>query len=295
MKSENPIIGFIGLGSLGLPIAENILDKNHPLVVYNRTGSKTTPLKERGATVANSISDLARQSDIIFSIVSDDAALRSVVEAADGMLAGARKGTVHISMSTILPATAEQLYQVHRERQVHYLSAPVFGRPEAARAGKLNFAISGEEKIRKEAEPLLRDAGASAVWEFGEAPDSANKVKLCGNFMIAAALEAIGETISLARQSGIDPKPMWDMFTQTIFAAPIYINYGKIILDKKFEPAAFTAKLGLKDLKLVQQQASAVKQHLPLGDLLSGNLEELVLSGRENMDWSAMFMASQKN
>lgn len=293
--AANPTIGFIGLGSLGTPIAENILEKNRRLVVYNRTSSKTTSLSKKGAHVAGSIRELAEQSDFIFSIVSDDAALKSVVEGADGILAGARKSSVHISMSTILPATAKQLDQVHKENQTHYLAAPVFGRPEAARARKLNFAISGEEKRRKEAEPLLRDAGAAGVWHFGDTPDAANTIKLCGNFMIAAALEAMGETIALAQESGIDPHAMWEMFTQTMFASPIYINYGKIILDKKFKPAAFTAKLGLKDLMLVLQQASSVKQPLPLGNLLRENLEELVDSGNENIDWSAMYLASLKN
>jgi 3-hydroxyisobutyrate dehydrogenase-like beta-hydroxyacid dehydrogenase len=291
----NPIIGFIGLGSLGSPIAENILEKDYRLIVYNRTGSKAIPFKEKGANVAGSIRELAEQSDFIFSIVSDDAALRSVVEGPDGILAGARKGCVHISMSTILPETAKQLHQLHQENQTFYLAAPVFGRPEAAKARKLNFAISGDEKTRKEVQPLLLDAGAAGIWEFGDGPDAANKVKLCGNFMIAAALEAIGETVALAEASGIDPRPMWEMFTKTMFAAPIYINYGKIILDKKFEPAAFTAKLGLKDLNLVLKQAAGVKQRLPLGDLLRENLEELVDSGKENIDWSAMYLASQKN
>ena len=293
--AANPTIGFIGLGSLGSPIAENILEKNHRLIVYNRTNSKTIPFAEKGVGVAGSIRELAEQSDFIFSIVSDDAALKSLVEGPNGILAGARKGCIHISMSTILPETAKQLHQLHQENQTYYLAAPVFGRPEAARARKLNFAISGDAKARKEAQPLLMDAGATGVWEFGDAPDAANKVKLCGNFMIAAALEAIGETVALAEESGIDPRPMWEMFTKTMFAAPIYINYGKIILDKKFEPAAFTAKLGLKDLKLVLKQASGVNQRLPLGDLLRENLEELVDSGKENIDWSAMYLASPKN
>jgi 3-hydroxyisobutyrate dehydrogenase-like beta-hydroxyacid dehydrogenase len=293
--AANPTIGFIGLGSLGTPIAENILERGHRLIVYNRTDSKTIALKKQGATVAGSVQSLAEQSEIIFSIVSDDVALKSVVQSADGILAGAKKGSVHISMSTILPATAKELHDLHQKNQMHYLAAPVFGRPEAARARKLNFAISGEEGIRKASESILRDAGAAGIWEFGDAPDAANKIKLCGNFMIAAAIEAMGETISLARESGIDPGTMWEMFTKTMFTAPIYINYGKIILDKKFEPAAFTAKLGLKDLKLVLEHASGVRQPLPLGDLLRNNLEALVETGKENMDWSAMFLASQRN
>ena len=290
----NPTIGFIGLGSLGTPIAENILEKGHSLIVYNRTASKTITLKKNGARVADSIRSLAEQSDIIFSIVSDDLALKYVVESPDGILSAGRKGSIHISMSTILPATAMELSVLHEQHQLHYLASPVFGRPEAAKARKLNFAISGEEKIRKQSASFLRDAGGGGIWEFGDVPDAANKIKLCGNFMIAAAIEAMGETISLARESGIDPLPMWEMFTQTMFSAPVYSNYGKIILDNKFEPAAFTAKLGLKDLKLVLKQASAVKQSMPLGDLLKGNLEELVQTGKENIDWSAMFLASRK-
>jgi 3-hydroxyisobutyrate dehydrogenase-like beta-hydroxyacid dehydrogenase len=196
-------------------------------------------------------------------------------------------------MSTILPATAEKLASLHQQHQQHYLASPVFGRPDAATAKKLNYVISGEENIRKHIEPFLKDAGAINVFDFGDNITAANTVKLCGNFLIASALEAIGESASLAEKSGLDAKKMWNMFSQTLFNTPLYQNYSKIVLDKQFEPAAFTIKLGLKDMNLVLEQAAAAKQSMPLAQLLQKNMKTIVDSGKENMDWSAVSTAEK--
>jgi len=288
-------IGFIGLGSLGTPIAANILESGHSLHVYNRTVSKTKPLADKGAIVKESISLLAKECDIIFTIVSDDAALKEISEGENGLIKNMKPGSIHVSMSTILPETAEKISILHEKQNQHYLAAPVFGRPEAAAAKKLNFAISGAEKLRKTIEPILKDAGGAAVWHFGDSITAANTVKLCGNFLIAGALEAIGESINLAGESGVNPHDMWNMFLQTLFNAPVYHNYANIILQKKFEPAAFTAKLGLKDLNLVLKQGKTVNQPMPLAELLKTNMERLVNNGKENIDWSAVSTAVDKN
>lgn len=287
-------LGFIGLGSLGTPIAANLLESAHELYVYNRTASKTAPLKAKGAIVCSSIAELAKSCNIVFTIVSDDAAIESICKGNEGLLNHLSPGSIHISMSTILPQTAASLEALHREKQLHYLASPVFGRPEAAMAKKLNYVISGEETIRKQAEPLLKACGATGVWYFGETITAANTVKLCGNFLIASALEAIGESVALANQSGVNANDMWSMFSQTIFNAPIYQNYSNIILQQKFEPAAFTAKLGLKDINLVLQQASTARQPMPLAQLLKHNMSELVNSGREQIDWSAVSLGGNK-
>ncbi|HLK30457.1 MAG TPA: NAD-binding protein, partial [Puia sp.] len=118
---------------------------------------------------------------------------------------------------------------------------------------------------------------------------------LCGNFLIASALESIGESINLATKSGIDAKQMWDMFSQTLFNAPVYINYSNIILQQKFEPAAFTMKLGLKDINLVLQLASSVNQSMALASLLQKNMNQLISEGKENIDWSAVSTGGTKN
>ena len=288
-------IGFIGLGSLGTPIAMNILESGHTLHVYNRTVSKAKPLADKGAIVSQSVTALAKECDIVFTIVSDDAALKEISGGANGLVKNMKPGSIHVSMSTILPRTAEEISILHNEQKQHYLASPVFGRPEAAAAKKLNFAISGPEKIRTKIEPLLKDAGGAGVWHFGDNITAANTVKLCGNFLIAGALEAIGESVNLADASGVKPQEMWNMFLQTIFNAPVYHNYSNIILNKKFEPAAFTARLGLKDLNLVLQQADAAKQEMPLANLVKDRMQRLVNSGKGEIDWSAVSTAVEKN
>jgi 3-hydroxyisobutyrate dehydrogenase-like beta-hydroxyacid dehydrogenase len=281
-------IGFIGLGNLGTPIALNILESGHELHVYNRTMSKTEALRGKGAIVCKDISSVAKDCSIVFSIVSDDAALSSLVEGEYGLLKFLQVDSIHISMSTILPETAKNLASLHTEHQQHYVSAPVFGRPEAATARKLNFVLSGEEKIIKQIEPLLREAGAAGIWNFGLDWAAANTVKLCGNFLIASAIEAIGESIALSNKSAVDPKQMWEMFLQTLFNTPLYHNYSNIIINQKFEPAAFTAKLGLKDLNLVLEQAASVGQPMPTAELIKKHMQQLVTDGRGGKDWSAV-------
>jgi 3-hydroxyisobutyrate dehydrogenase-like beta-hydroxyacid dehydrogenase len=284
-------IGFIGLGNLGSPIALNLMESGHTLYVYNRTASKAAPLAAKGAIVCDSIAMLAKQCNIVFTIVSDDAALKNICEGDQGLLNHLPKDGVHISMSTILPQTAAELASLHQQHGQHYIAAPVFGRPDAAAAKKLNFVISGAEKIRKQTEPLLKDAGGLNVWDFGDTISAANTIKLCGNFLIASALEAIGESVNLARKSGVDAQQMWNMLSQTLFNTPLYTNYSNIILEQKFEPAAFTMKLGLKDMNLVLQQAASANQSMPLAQLLQKNMQQVIKNGKENIDWSAVSTA----
>lgn len=280
--------GFIGLGNLGAPIANNLLESGHKLHVYNRTASKAAPFEKKGAVICENIAELAKQCNIIFTIVSDDVALKNICEGENGLLKNLGKDGVHVSMSTILPQTAVDLASLHQQHGQHYLAAPVFGRPDAATAKKLNFVISGPQNIRRQIEPLLKDAGGMNVWDFGDIISSANTVKLCGNFLIASALEAIGESIHLAENSGVNAQQMWNMLLSTLFNAPVYANYSNIILTKNFEPAAFSMKLGLKDINLVLEHAAASNQSMPLAQLLKKNMSAMVDSGKANMDWSAV-------
>ncbi len=285
-------IGFIGLGTLGAPIALNLIDRDHALHVYNRTTAKAEQLAAKGANVCNSVAELAAKCNIVFTIVSDDTALKSICER-EGLLEHLPPNGIHISMSTILPQTSVQLATLHKTRNQHYVASPVFGRPETAADRKMNFVISGEDEIKKKIEPLLKDAGAAGVWDFGTAEGAANTVKLCGNFLIGSVIKSIGESTQLAEKSGVDPKAMWHMFTQTLFSSPVFINYSNVILAQRFEPAAFAMKLGLKDINLVVQQAESVGQPMPLASLLQVNLKQLVEEGNENLDWSALSMAER--
>lgn len=282
------VIGFIGLGNLGTPIAENILEKRRQLLVYNRTATKAQPLTEKGATVCGSVKELASSCDVVLSIVSDDAALNHIARGADGVAQNLKPGGVHICISTILPATASQLTQLHKQHNNHYIASPVMGRPEAARARKLNFLVAGQKDVVDGIKPLLQDAGGAGVWDFGNEPQTANVAKLCSNFLIMSAIESMAEGINLAKKSKLDPNVWMNVLTQSLFAAPIYINYGNILLKEQYMPAGFTLRLGLKDVNLVMAQAAQVEATMPVGEFLQQRLNEGVANGLAEHDWTAV-------
>jgi|SRR5690349_5445899 len=284
-------IGFIGLGNLGAPVAENILQKNQRLLVFNRTASKAQPLVEKGATMCASVKELAQQCDVVFSIVSDDTALNDITAGELGIAENLKEGGIHVSISTILPQTAKDLARLHQQFKNHYIAAPVMGRPEAARARTLNFLVSGEKNAIETIKPLLLDAGGIGIWEFCDEASSANVAKLCTNFLIASAIESMAEGINLAGKSGVDPANWIHMITQTMFAAPIYINYSNILLKEMFQPAGFALKLGLKDVNLVARQSAVVNAEMPIGQLVQQRLKECFENGLGDHDWTAVALA----
>ena len=284
-------IGFIGLGNLGTPLAENLLEQHKQLFIYNRTASKAQSLINNGAVLCETVKELAQLCDIIFTMVSDDAALNHITKNEDGLAANMKEGAIHISMSTILPATANYLVSLHHLHRNNYVAAPVMGRPEAARIKKLNFLVSGKTEHIETIKPFLQYAGAAGIWEFGKEIEAANVAKLCSNFLIISAIETMAEGITLANKSGIDATAWMNMLTSTIFDAPIYKNYGNIILKEQFQPAAFSLKLGLKDVNLVNEQATEKNAEMPIGKLLQQRLSECVANGLGEHDWTAIALA----
>ncbi|MEP6845448.1 MAG: NAD(P)-dependent oxidoreductase [Panacibacter sp.] len=284
-------IGFIGLGNLGTPIAENLLQQHKRLFVYNRTASKAQPLADKGAVICSTVKELAEKCDIVFTMVSDDAALNHITKSEDGLAANLKVGGIHISMSTILPATATYLDALHHVHRNNYIAAPVMGRPEAAKAKKLNFLVSGKAAIIEIIKPFLQDAGATGIWEFGNKSEAANVAKLCSNFLIISAIESMAEGINLAKKSGIDAAAWIKMLTNTMFASPLYISYSNILLQEIYQPAAFSLKLGLKDVNLVNQQATESNTEMPIGKLLQQRLNECVANGLGEYDWTAIALA----
>lgn len=284
-------IGFIGLGNLGTPIAENILETHAGMLVYNRTASKAQPLIDKGAVLAGSVKELAATCDVVFTMVSDDAALNHITRDAEGIAANIKAGGIHISMSTILPETATQLTALHKASGSFYIAAPVMGRPEAARSKKLNFLLAGDMKVYDVVKPLLNDAGAVGIWEFGNDAAHASVAKICSNFLIISAIESMAEGINVATKSGIDVQAWLNMLTQSIFAAPIYINYSNILMKEAFQPASFSLKLGLKDVNLINEQATSLDAEMPIGKLLQQRLQQCVMDGLGEHDWTAIALA----
>jgi 3-hydroxyisobutyrate dehydrogenase-like beta-hydroxyacid dehydrogenase len=170
----------------------------------------------------------------------------------------------------------------------------VFGRLEAAAAKKLWICLSGAAAARERGLPLLRAVG-QGIYQLGDEPGAANVAKLCGNFLIAAAMEAMAEAFTLGAKSGLAPADLAKLFGETLVAAPVYQNYGKAIAEGKFQPAGFALKLGLKDLRLVLGAAGDVNAPMPLADLVHDRLLSGVARGRGDYDWSALALGASED
>ena len=168
-----------------------------------------------------------------------------------------------------------------------YVAAPVFGRPEAAEAGKLFVVAAGPKKSIDRSRPLLEALGPKLA-VIGEQPSMANTVKLTGNFLIATVLESLGEAIAFTRKSGLDAGAVLDFFTSTLFNAPIYKTYGGLVLEGKHDQVGFALPLGFKDVRLVLQAAEARTVPMPIASLLHDRFLSALARGYENKDWSVL-------
>ena len=279
-------LGFIGLGNMGAPIAANLLKAGYALRVYNRTAAKAAPLVEKGATLAPKPAEVAQPGGIVLTMVADDRALEELCLAGGSFVNRLGSGGIHISISTIAPATAERLAEHHAKYGVTYVASPVFGRPEAAAAAKLWVCVSGARTAKEQAKPI-HAAISQGIFDFGEGIASANVVKLCGNFLIASAIESL----ALAEKNGVDKKAVADMLGKSILACPVYQGYAKQIAEERFEPAGFRLALGLKDITLTLQAASAKSMPMPVGSLLRDRWLASVAKGREDFDWTAVALS----
>jgi 3-hydroxyisobutyrate dehydrogenase-like beta-hydroxyacid dehydrogenase len=278
-------IGFIGLGHMGGAIAGNLIKAGHDVTVWNRTADKAQPLVEAGARLARTPMGAAT-GKVVFTMLANDAAVERVVFGDDGILASAAR-PIHVSMSTIGVALAERLTEAHGAAGGDYVSAPVFGRPAAAQAAKLAVVAAGDEQALALCEPMFASIG-QRTFNVGAGPKMANVVKLCGNFMIMAAIESLAEAMTLAAKNGVDKAVLLDVLTSTLFSAPVYQTYGDILLHERFEPAGFAAPLGLKDMTLVDSAALASNVSMPFLGVLRAQLLSVIARHGEAIDWSAL-------
>ena len=279
-------VGFIGLGNMGFGMAANLIRAGHEVTVYNRTASKMKALMEQGAHPAAQVTDACR-GEAVVTMLADDNAVESTVFGDKGLTGGLGKGAIHVSMSTISVALSERLAAAHAEAGQRFVAAPVFGRPEAAAAAKLFIVAAGVPDAVDACLPLFEALGQK-TFTFGNNPPAANLVKLSGNFLIASAIEALGEAMALVGKAGVNRGQFIDLLTSTIFSAPIYKIYGPLIAEQRFEPAGFAAPLGHKDIRLTLAAAETLRVPMPLASLLRDRFLTLFAHGGERLDWSAI-------
>jgi 3-hydroxyisobutyrate dehydrogenase-like beta-hydroxyacid dehydrogenase len=279
-------VGFIGLGQMGSGMAGNLLKAKHEVSIYNRTAGKTENLVRLGANAPGEIS-MVSMSDAVITMLANDAAVEDVVFGNSGVLKSLPINAVHISCSTISVTLSKRLAEAHQAAGQLFLAAPVFGRPDAAAAGKLFVVVAGKAGIIESCMPLFEAIG-QRTFVMSETPEAANLVKLSGNFLIAAVIEALGEAIALIGKGGVDRQAYLELLTSTLFNAPVYKTYGRLIVDDKFEPAGFAASLGQKDIRLALAAAEALAVPMPLAGLIRDRFLTLVALGGETLDWSAI-------
>lgn len=281
-------VGFIGLGQMGSAIARNVLKAGHDLTVWNRSPDKASDLVVAGATLAATPA-AAAQGDVVMSMLADDPAVEGIVYGDNGIL---NAPALHISHSTISVTLAERLASDHAKR-AGFVAAPVFGRPLAAQAGKLFVVTSGPDDLIDRCVPLF-DAIGQRTFRVGASPSAANRVKLGGNFMIIAAIEAMAETMTFAEAGGVDRRAMLDVLTGTLFGAPIYNLYGEILVEDRFRPAGFAAPLGLKDMNLLDAAAAAAHIPMPVLNVVRDNLRAAIANEGPDIDWSSVALSVRR-
>jgi 3-hydroxyisobutyrate dehydrogenase-like beta-hydroxyacid dehydrogenase len=287
-------IAFLGLGNMGSHMARHLLHAGHDVTVWNRTLSKADGLRAQGAKVGKSTGETVKDAEAVITMLADDHAVESAVLHSGGVLDHLPRGAVHISMSTISVALSQKLAEDHSKRGQQYIAAPVFGRPEAAEAGKLFVVAAGDKPAVERYKPLLEVLG-QRVFVIGDKPEMANVVKLSGNFLIASVIESLGEAIALTRKYGIDPHAYVEFLTNSLFAAPVYKTYGGIIAEEKYQPAGFKLRLGLKDVRLALAAAEAVDAPLPFASVVRDHMLTAIGHGMEDMDWSSTAKLAAEN
>lgn len=279
-------IGFVGLGNMGSEMAGNLLRAGHQVTVYNRTRSRAEALVALGAKLADTPADTA-SGDAIITMLADDHAVESVILGRNGTLQAMAPECAHISMSTISVSMSERLTDAHQKQKRAFIAAPVFGRPEAAKAAKLFIVAAGPAEVVDKCKPVF-DAVGQRTFHVGERPSQANIIKLCGNFMIVSMIETLGEAFALVRKHNVDPHAFLEVLTNSLFAAPAYRTYGEKIAANSYEPVGFRLALGLKDVRLVLEAADTSAVPMPVASLVRDRFVSGVAKGLSDADWSSI-------
>lgn len=286
-------VGFIGLGRMGGFMAANILNAGFDLTLYNRTESKMQPLLAKGAKGTSSPREAASQVDVMITCLADDQSVQDILTGKDGILAGLKRGGVHIATETIAPASATKFAALHREHNSHYIAGPVVGRPNAAEAAELITYIAGEPDVIDRSKPIM-EAYAKVINFASEDHSVANSVKLTINFMVISIVELIGQVYAFAEKSGMNLEFANELIMM-IINHPAIEGYTKRIRTRNFDEAAFELITGFKDVSLIMQASTDSQAPLPYISIIREKFLAALAHGLELKDWSAIYDITRMN
>ncbi|MDQ3099145.1 MAG: NAD(P)-dependent oxidoreductase [bacterium] len=289
--SHKTTIGFIGLGLMGKPMALNILKKGFPLVVYNRTESKTKELADQGAVVAHSPRELAEQSEIIVTMVTAVEDVHNILFSANGAIEGAQKGTLIIDMSTIGPTAAKLIDSELKEHGMHFIDAPVTGSTPGAINGTLTIFIGASDEDLQKATPLFETMGKN-LQHLGPV-GSGQAIKMINNHMIAATIEALSESMVLADGMNLSRAKVAEVLKTTALASPI-LNLKIDNYVKEDYSLLFTVANMKKDLSLALAEAKKSNKGLPLLETVEKQFEKAMAQNLGEEDFSTIIKVLKK-
>jgi len=284
-------IAYLGLGRMGSGMASNLLKAGYQLTVWNRSAEKCKPFARKGARVADTPADAARDVDLVMYILSNDEAVEDVVLGANGILRGIQEGQIAMDMSTVLPETSSRELEAYAKRGVDFLDAPVFGSKQESAEAKLWIMAAGNKAIFEKVKPVLTKLGQT-VHYFGK-NGNATAMKLVGNLIVALELEALSEGLVLARKAGLDLSTVMEVVKVADFRSPLLVSNGQNILKRDFS-TSFALKLMLKDAGLIDKFAGSLQSPIPGLRVVEKNLKSAVALGFEKENASAVIKALEK-
>ncbi|SFE52017.1 NAD(P)-dependent oxidoreductase [Alteribacillus iranensis] len=290
---SNKTIGFIGLGNMGAPMAENLLKNGYTVYGYDINEEALNTFADKGGNSCPTVKQAVENADVLFVSLPSPPIVRDVYLGEDGILAHAPKNLLIADTSTVSSELNRELGEACKEKNVRYLGAPVSGGVIGAVNATLTFMVGGPKQDYEEVRPVLDVLGGNLFY-LGEGYDSGTVIKLINNLMIGFYTEAVGEALTLGENMGLDRQTMYDILNVSYGQSKIYDrNYKEYMANEDYEPG-FSTNLLLKDLKLAQQMAEESGTQLPIGDKLVDWYSTVADNGYGHNDMSAVYLYLQK-
>jgi len=278
-------IGFLGLGTMGAPLANNLRKAGYVVTAWNRTPSRADHLVKKGATLAQTPRHCATGQDLVFTCLSDEKALEAVLEGPDGVLAGLSSGDTLVDVSTSGTAATRSLKDKVSARGASFLSAPLLGSRAAAERAQIVVVVGGPAAARERARPALHAISARLV-ELEDAVQAA-LMKLCVNVVGSSMMAGFAEALALAATGGLDLAKVVDTVQASSFHSPLFLMKGEQILHKDFEPR-FALALAEKDERLAEEAAEQQGARMPVSTAVRRLFRDALESGRGDQDIAAL-------
>jgi len=290
LTKENTRLGLIGIGNMGSRIAKHLLEHGYQVIAYNRSREPAEALVKYGATVADSIGELASEVDVVVSSLTNDDAVKSVYTDPEGVFTYVRRGSAIIEMSTVLPVTSRQLSELSRKAGAKFLDSPVSGSTPAAEEGTLTLFCGGDEDLFRAAQPIFSSIASQYFYLGGSGSGTA--MKLVANTLLGVGMQAIAESVALGQKEGLDRHRLLEVLSHTAVIAPAHL--GKLPrADTGNYSAQFAIRLMNKDFGLVLETAAAAKVPMPAtAAAFQMNVAEFV-EGKEE-DFSAVIKLMER-